>query len=93
MEEALQKLDDLSKDEFSKFGEHLDTFVIDGSALSGDTLVEREVLTKIRLLRNYFQYRSIKITSFGEIKLYIYFLFRYVQLERSSRAMEKVCPV
>nr|QNT35689.1 hypothetical protein HAHEADPM_00023 [uncultured Methanosarcinales archaeon] len=33
MEEALQRLDDLSKEEFSKFDEHLDTFVIDGSAL------------------------------------------------------------
>ena len=54
MEEALQKLDDLSKNEFLKFGEYLDTFVIDGSALSGDILIERVVLTKIRLIREYF---------------------------------------
>ncbi|MCK4812002.1 MAG: hypothetical protein KAS74_06990 [Methanosarcinales archaeon] len=54
MEEALQRLDDLSKNEFSKFGEHPDTFVSDGSALSGDILVERVVLTKIRLIRDYF---------------------------------------
>jgi hypothetical protein len=59
MEEALQRLDDLSKEEFSKFEEHLDTFVIDGSALSGDTLVERDVLTKIRLIRDYFQYQAL----------------------------------
>jgi hypothetical protein len=59
IEEALQKLDDLSKEEFSKFGEHIDTFVIDGSALSGDTLVERDVLTKIRLIRDYFQYQAL----------------------------------
>jgi hypothetical protein len=59
MEEALQRLDDLSKEEFSRFGEHIDTFVIDGSALSGDTLVERDVLTKIRLIRDYFQYQAL----------------------------------
>lgn len=59
MEEALQRLDDLPKNEFSKFGEHLDTFVIDGSALSGDILVERDVLTKIRLIRDYFQYQTL----------------------------------
>ena len=59
MEEALQKLDDLSKEEFSKFGEHLDTFVIDGSAISGDILVERVVLTKMRLIRDYFQYQAL----------------------------------
>ena len=59
IEKALQKLDDLSKEEFSKFEEHLDTFVIDGSALSGDTLVERDVLTKIRLIRDYFKYQAL----------------------------------
>ena len=59
VEEALQRLDDLSKEEFSKFEEHLDTFVIDGSALSGDTLIERVVLTKIRLIRDYFQYQAL----------------------------------
>ena len=59
MEKALQKLDDLSKEEFSKFEEHLDTFVIDGSALSGEILIEREVLTKIRLIRDYFQYQAL----------------------------------
>ena len=36
----------------------------DGSALSGDTLIEREVLTKIRLVRDYFQYQAIiRITT------------------------------
>ena len=59
MEEALQRLDDLSKEEFLKFEENLDTFVIDGSALSGDTLVERDVLTKIRLIRDYFTYQAL----------------------------------
>ena len=29
------------------------------SALSGDTLVERDVLTKIRLIRDYFQYQAL----------------------------------
>jgi len=48
---------DLSKEEFSKFEEHPDTFVIDGSVLK--ILIEREVLTKIRLIRDYFQYRAL----------------------------------
>ena len=59
MEEALQRLDDLSKEEFSKFKENLDTFVIEGSALSGEILIERDVLTKIRLIRDYFQYQAL----------------------------------
>nr|QNO54160.1 hypothetical protein LIOOIKKA_00002 [Methanosarcinales archaeon ANME-1 ERB7] len=59
MEEALQRLDDLSKEEFSKFKENPDTSVIDGSALSGDILVEQDVLTKIRHIRDYFKYQAL----------------------------------
>ena len=59
MEEALQRIDDLSKEEFSKFEENPNTFAIDGSALSGDTLVERDVLMKILLIRDYFQYQAL----------------------------------
>jgi len=58
LEKALQRLDELSAEDFSKFSEPLDTFVIDGSALTGETLVEREVLTKLRLIRDYFEYQA-----------------------------------
>jgi hypothetical protein len=58
LKKALLRLDELSAEEFSKFGEPLDIFVIDGSALTGETLIEREVLTKIRLMREYFQYQA-----------------------------------
>ena len=58
LEKALLRLDELSAEEFSKFSEPLDIFVIDGSALTGETLVEREVLTKIRLIRDYFEYQA-----------------------------------
>jgi hypothetical protein len=40
LEKALQRLDELSVEQLSKFGEKLDVFVIDGSALTGETLVE-----------------------------------------------------
>ncbi len=58
LEKALLRLDELSAEEFSKFNEPLDTFVIDGSALTGETLMEREVLTKLRLIRDYFEYQA-----------------------------------
>ncbi|MBZ0176818.1 MAG: hypothetical protein OIN84_21445 [Candidatus Methanoperedens sp.] len=58
LDAALLRLDELSIEEFSKFSEPLDIFVIDGSALTGETLVEREVLTKVRLIRDYFQYQA-----------------------------------
>jgi len=40
-EEATAETSDLSKEEFSKFEVYLDTFVTDGSAFSGDTLVDK----------------------------------------------------
>lgn len=58
LEKALLRLDELSAEEFSKFSEPLDIFVIDGSALTGETLMEREVLTRIRLIRDYFEYQA-----------------------------------
>ena len=58
LEKALQRLDELSTEELSKFNEPLDIFVIDGSALTGEILVEREVLTKVRLMRDYFEYQA-----------------------------------
>ena len=58
LEKALQRLDKLSAEDFFKFSEPLDTFVIDGSALTGETLVEHEVLTKLRLIRDYFEYQA-----------------------------------
>ena len=58
LEKAMLRLDELSAEEFSKFGEPLDIFVIDGSTLSGETLVKREVLTKMRLMRDYFEYQA-----------------------------------
>ncbi len=55
---ALQRLEELSVEEFSKFDESLDIFVIDGSALTGETLMEREVAMKVRLIREYFEYQA-----------------------------------
>ncbi|MDL5502491.1 MAG: hypothetical protein QSU88_04670, partial [Candidatus Methanoperedens sp.] len=64
IEKALLRLDELSAEEFSKFNEHLDTFVIDGSALTGDNLIKREILTKLRLIRDYFEYQAtIRIST------------------------------
>ncbi len=64
LEKALLRLDELSVEEFSKFNEHLNTFVIDGSALTGEILIEREVLTKLRLIRDYFEYQAtIRIST------------------------------
>jgi len=68
LEKALQILDDLSVKEFSKFDENLDIFVIDGSALTGETLVELEVLTKIRLIREYFEYQATIRTTTNTIR-------------------------
>jgi hypothetical protein len=68
LEKALQILDELSVKEFSKFDENLDIFVIDGSALTGETLVELEVLTKIRLIREYFEYQATIRTTTNTIR-------------------------
>lgn len=67
LEKALLRLDELSVEEFSKFGEKLDVFAIDGSALTGEILVEREVLTRIRLIRDYFEYQAIIRTTTNTI--------------------------
>ena len=67
-EKALQRLDELSVKEFSKFDENLDIFVIDGSALTGEILVELEVLTKIRLIREYFEYQATIRTTTNTIR-------------------------
>lgn len=58
LDSALQRLDELSVEEFFKFCEPLDVFVVDGSALTGEMLIEREVLTKTRLIRDYFEYQA-----------------------------------
>jgi hypothetical protein len=68
LEKALLRLDDLSVEEFSKFGENLDVFAIDGSALTGVTLVEREVVTKARLIREYFEYQAAIRTTTNTIR-------------------------
>jgi hypothetical protein len=68
LEMALQRLDELSVEEFAIFGENLDIFVIDGSALTGLTLVEREVLTKARLIREYFEYQATIRTTTNTIR-------------------------
>jgi len=68
LEMALQRLDELSVKEFSKFGENLDVFVIDGSALTAETLIEREVLTKTRLIREYFEYQATIRTTTNTIR-------------------------
>ncbi len=68
LEKALQRLDELSVEQLSKFGEKLDIFVIDGSALTGETLVELEVLTKIRLIREYFEYQATIRTTTNTIR-------------------------
>ena len=68
LDAALQRLDELSVKEFSKFDENLDIFVIDGSALTGETLVELEVLTKIRLIREYFEYQATIRTTTNTIR-------------------------
>lgn len=68
MEKALQRLDELSVEEFSKFGANLNIFVIDGSALTAETLMEREVAMKARLIREYFQYKALIRTATNTIR-------------------------
>ena len=48
LEKAVERFDELSVEEFSKFEANLDTF--DGSALSCESLIEREVVMKVRLI-------------------------------------------
>ena len=68
LEKALQRFDELSVEEFSTFGEILDIFVIDGSTLTEVTLMEREVLTKARLIREYFEYQATIRTTTNTIR-------------------------
>lgn len=65
---ALQRFDELSVEEFFKFCVPLDVFVVDASALTGETLVEREVLTKTRLIRDYFEYQATIRTTTNTIR-------------------------
>ncbi len=65
---ALQRFDESSVEKFFKFCEPLDVFVVDGSALTGETLVEREVLTKTRLIRDYFEYQATIRTTTNTIR-------------------------
>jgi len=67
LEIALARLDELSVEEFSKF-ENLDTFVVDGSALSCETLIEREVVMKTRLIRESFHYLALIRTVTNTIR-------------------------
>jgi len=67
LEIALARLDELSVEEFSKF-ENLDTFVVDGSALSCETLIEREVVMKTRLIRESFHYLALIRTATNTIR-------------------------
>jgi len=68
LDAALQRLDELSVFEFSKFDETLDIFVIDGSALTGVTLMEREVAMIVRLIREYFEYQATIRTTTNTIR-------------------------
>jgi hypothetical protein len=56
---AVARLDELSLEEFLKFEANLDTFVVDGSALSCESLIEREVAMKARLIRESFHYLAL----------------------------------
>jgi len=67
LEIALARFDELSAEEFAKF-ENLDTFVVDGSALSCETLIEREVAMKMRLIRESFHYLALVRTVTNTIR-------------------------
>ena len=54
LEIALASFDELSVEEFLKFEANLDTFVVDSSALSCETLIERDVAMGARLIRESF---------------------------------------
>ena len=59
LEKAVERFDELSVEEFSKFEANLDTFVVDGSVLSCESLIEREVVMKVRLIRESFYYLAL----------------------------------
>lgn len=42
LEKAVERFDELSVEEFSKFEANLETFVVDGSALSGESLKQKK---------------------------------------------------
>jgi len=68
LEKAVERFDELSVEEFSKFEANLDTFVVDGSALSCESLIEREVVMKVRLIRESFHYLALVRTATNTIK-------------------------
>jgi len=64
LEKALQKLDDISPETLSKFEEDMNIFVIDGSAITCETLSERIVAMKPLLMREFHKYLAlIRITT------------------------------
>ncbi len=46
----------------------MNIFVIDGSALTAETLMKREVAMKVRLIREYFQYKALIRTATNTIR-------------------------
>ena len=68
LEIALARFDELSVEEFAKFEASLDTFVVDGSALSCETLIEHEVAMKTRLIRESFRYLALIRTATNTIR-------------------------
>src|SRR5574340_292010 len=69
LDAALQRFDELSVFEFSKFDEAMDIVVIDGSALTGETLMQREIAMKVRLIREYFEYQATIRTTTNTIRV------------------------
>src|SRR5574341_307028 len=68
LDAALQRFDELSVEEFLKFDEAVDVFVIDGSALTGETLMQRQIAMKVRLIREYFEYQATIRTTTNTIR-------------------------
>jgi len=68
LEKAVERFDELSVEEFSKFEANSETFVVDGSALSGESLIEREVMMQARLIRESFHYLALIRTATNTIR-------------------------
>jgi hypothetical protein len=67
-ERALERLDDLICELYSVFNEKMNTFVIDGSSLMCDMLIEREVAMKRKLIRDTHQYSALVRTHTNTIR-------------------------
>lgn len=62
LKKAVQRIDELSVENYSKFGENLDIFVIDGSAITCETLVEKKIAMKGEIHREYQKYLAVTRT-------------------------------